>query len=298
MTRDIVEEIWGTNSGRITIPSSSYKKEGHGGAPKTTDSKVQNYQENKHDSMADHNSKNGIPLWEATETYPINSLCLLNGITYISLQAGNINKNPLNENIWWTAQKNLPYNNIAKFPSSGTWTLPDGITKAFVRVWGGGGGGGAGDGGANAGTGAGGGGYTEEYIDTLTIDVTITVGVGGNGGVNGGASAVDGGNSSFGAFCSATGGIKGLTSNGAGKGAGGGGANGDLNIRGSQGTGSIDNTLGGDGGGGGNGSGGGGGAVGIGSDGGGGGNPAGGGGGGGQNGDGGDGGDGLVIIYY
>lgn len=128
------------------------------------------------------------------------------------------------------------------FTSSGTFTVPSGIARVWVRVvGGGGGGGGASSDGANAGGGGGGaGGYSEEFVDvSATTSVEITVGSGGNGGnneTNGGT----GGASSFSTFLSATGGTGGTGAPGAaGVGAGGGGgagSGGDLNVTGGGGT--------------------------------------------------------------
>ena len=101
------------------------------------------------------------------------------------------------------------------FASSGTFTVPAGITRVFVQVWGaGGGGGGASTNGA--GTGGAAGGYTEEVVTvTPAAAITVTVGAGGAAGPAGGASnGGPGGTSSFGGFCSATGGGGGYGGNG------------------------------------------------------------------------------------
>jgi hypothetical protein len=87
-----------------------------------------------------------------------------------------------------------------------TYTVPSGCTQMFVRVQGGGGG--------SAGylESGGAGGYAEVLIDVRgagltagTSTITATVG-GGGGGVGYYAAATDGGTSSFGSYCSATGG--------------------------------------------------------------------------------------------
>jgi len=127
------------------------------------------------------------------------------------------------------------------FTSSGTFTVPTGITKVKVTVVGGGGGGGAlaaYDG--NVG-GGGGGGTAMEIISGLTPGgtVSVTVGAGGAGaaGGGGGSNGGSGGTSSFGAYCSATGGGGGIGSTvGNGFAAGGIGSGGDLNIRGGSGS--------------------------------------------------------------
>lgn len=85
------------------------------------------------------------------------------------------------------------------FTTSGTWTKPAGITK--IKVYGVGGGGGGGY--YNAG---GAGGYFEKFIDVSSVSsVTVTIGAGGTEGAYS-TAAGNGGTTSFGAYCSATGG--------------------------------------------------------------------------------------------
>lgn len=114
------------------------------------------------------------------------------------------------------------------FTSSGTFTVPTGVTAVKVTVIGGGGNGGAPTGGSSQGGGGGGAGRAIKYITGLTPGNAITVTVGAAGGT-----------SSFGAFCSATGGAAGASpattnSNGAG-GAAGAGSGGDINLTGAAG---------------------------------------------------------------
>jgi hypothetical protein len=63
---------------------------------------------------------------------------------------------------------------IAVFTNSGTWTRPAGVERVYVRLWGGGGG-------ALPYEAGGGGGYCEAVF-SVTNDVVVTVGTGGNGG--------------------------------------------------------------------------------------------------------------------
>lgn len=87
------------------------------------------------------------------------------------------------------------------FISSGTFTVPTGVTSVQVFCVGGGGSGGnGGNGGANKGAG-GGGGYTKTGVYTVTAGSKIAITVGA-GGVNAGS----GGSSSFGTYVSANGG--------------------------------------------------------------------------------------------
>lgn len=101
------------------------------------------------------------------------------------------------------------------FEGAGTfnWTVPAGIRRVCVRLWGGGAGGGGG-----GASGAGGGGSSGAFaIGHFTVTpgqiIPVTVGAGGSAGgvnVNGGG----GGTSSFGALLSATGGGGGVGVNG------------------------------------------------------------------------------------
>ena len=143
---------------------------------------------------------------------------------------------------------------VQVFGSSGTYTKPAGINKIKVIVTGAGGGGGGGTNNNNAGTGGGAGGTAIELIDVSALGSTVAVTVGTAGGNN--TSTGSGGNgtaSSFGSYCSATGGNGGGGADETRKGEGGEGSGGDLNVPGGDGmTGgggpSSDDTPGGDGG--------------------------------------------------
>ena len=109
-----------------------------------------------------------------------------------------------------------------------TFTVPTGITKIMVEVWGGGGG-------AAIGQFAGGGGGYSKGILSVTPGntITATVGAGGTGGQSLGSDGAAGGTSTFSSI-SATGGAG--TTNVAGNGADGTGSGGSiLNLRGSKG---------------------------------------------------------------
>lgn len=105
------------------------------------------------------------------------------------------------------------------FTSSGTFTVPSGITTVKVTVCGGGGGGAQNS--SSAGSG-GGGGVAIKYVTGLTPGGTVTVTVGSG-------STGTGGTSSFGAYCSATGGGGGTSG---APGAGGTASGGDINLSG------------------------------------------------------------------
>lgn len=93
------------------------------------------------------------------------------------------------------------------FTSSGTFTVPTGVSCIKVTVLGGGGGGGGSNGAGQFGLGGGAGGMAIKFITGLTAGSSYAVTVGGSGGgASAGNTGGSGGASSFGSFCSATGG--------------------------------------------------------------------------------------------
>jgi hypothetical protein len=135
---------------------------------------------------------------------------------------------------------------ISVFTSSGTFTVPVGVGRVKVTVVGGGASGGSmGTTGGWTGSGGGAGGAAIKYVSGLTPGNTVVVTV-GQGGASpagstttpGGLNGNPGGTSSFGAFCSATGGKAGVGATGGnpyGIGDGGLGSGGDLNFEGGAG---------------------------------------------------------------
>ncbi|NIX75377.1 hypothetical protein [Microvirga terricola] len=130
------------------------------------------------------------------------------------------------------------------FFSSGTFTVPAGVTSAEVEVFGAGGPGGtSGDGVGNPagtpGAGGGGGAYTRKRVTNLTpgAAIPVTVGLGGVGVANAASAGTAGGTSSFGSYCSATGGTGGLSGRNylSTGGTGGVATGGDINIPGAAG---------------------------------------------------------------
>lgn len=124
------------------------------------------------------------------------------------------------------------------FTSSGTFTVPANVTRIKVTVVGGGGGGSS-NGNVQGRNGGGAGGTAIKWISGLTPgqQISVTVGLGG-AGVNA-STAGAGGTSSFGAYCSATGGNGGTAadpSSGYGYAVPGGvGSGGDINLYGGRG---------------------------------------------------------------
>jgi hypothetical protein len=97
---------------------------------------------------------------------------------------------------------------VATITISGSWTVPAGVTAIDVELWAGGSGSWASVSGY-AGGGGSGGGYSRKRISGLTPGATIavTIGAGGTAGVSGTTAPGPGGASSFGSYCSATGGV-------------------------------------------------------------------------------------------
>ena len=151
-------------------------------------------------------------------TLTSNNVILGNGVAAVQFVAPGSSGNVLASNgtTWASTTIQTGFSNVQVFTSSGTFTVPAGITRAKVTVVGGGGSGAAGVGG-----GGGGGGTAIEIVTGLTPAGTVTVTVGGVAGT-----------SSFGAYCSATGGATVASIVG---GAGGVGSGGDINLSGSGG---------------------------------------------------------------
>jgi hypothetical protein len=96
---------------------------------------------------------------------------------------------------------------VQTFQTSGTFTVPSGVTQVEVELWGGGSGSFASIGNISSGGGSGGG-YARKRITGLSPGqtVAVTVGAGGAGGTTSGTAATAGGTSSFGSYANATGG--------------------------------------------------------------------------------------------
>jgi len=138
------------------------------------------------------------------------------------------------------------------FFTSGTFTVPPNVTSVRVEMLGGGGAGGATNnstaGGTlvgNNGSGGGAGGYCYANFTGLTPGATYAVTVGPGGLAVANAAGGNGGTTSFGALCSATGGAGGVFGSGSSAygGAGGLGSGGQINLSGGQGGASGPNTA-------------------------------------------------------
>jgi len=134
------------------------------------------------------------------------------------------------------------FSNMDVITSTGTWTNPGSVTKVKVTVVGGGGGaGGSSPNSTDHLSGGGGGGGTAIEVATIpTSPVPVTVGSGG-AGATGNNTGSTGGTSSFGAYCSATGGAGSVPAFPGNNyrvwygGAGGVGSGGNININGGNG---------------------------------------------------------------
>lgn len=121
------------------------------------------------------------------------------------ISAKRVMTGPGNWTSWQVLSTNeqLPYRGIKVFSTAGTftWTVPKGVTKAWVRVVGGGGGGGRF---IHGGGGGGGGGIAEALVDLTGLSsVSVTVGRGGAGRTTSNGDGDNGSGSSFGTLLSA-----------------------------------------------------------------------------------------------
>lgn len=133
------------------------------------------------------------------------------GVAYgqSEITAANIAIVPTAPFLSWTLPSLRPGfgSGVQTFSSTGTFSVPLGVTQAEVEVWGGGSGSFASIAGLPSGGGSGGG-YARKLVTGLVPGqtVVVTVGSGGPAGTTGGVAAGPGGTSSFGQYVSATGG--------------------------------------------------------------------------------------------
>ncbi len=126
----------------------------------------------------------------------------LNGVVGTSGQVLGVNPSG---NPAWINIPNTGFSNFQVFNSSGNFTVPAGVTKLMVEVWGAGGAGSGTPGAGFGGSGGGGGGFGKGIFSVLPATLyTVTIGAGGTGVINGSGNA--GGTSSFDVLISAFGG--------------------------------------------------------------------------------------------
>ena len=158
-------------------------------------------------------------------TLTSNSVLLGNGTSALQMIAPSTSGYVLTSNgtTWASAAaaggSAIPTNQI--FTATGTFTVPSGVTKLRVRVYGAGGGGGSTGatgagafnncpgGGGGPGTNGAPGGYSESIV-TVSPAATYTVTIGAAGTAGSASNGGAGGTSSFGALLSATGGAGGI----------------------------------------------------------------------------------------
>ena len=137
---------------------------------------------------------------------------------------------------WGDVAADGAFRSTQVFTSTGTWTKPSGLKRVRVFVTGGGGGGGQPASNSNNGGGGAAGGTAIKVIEASSLGSTESVSVGG--GSARGNPAGQGGTSSFGSHCSATGGKGGSSDSTASQYVEGGvGSSGDLNLKGQGGEG-------------------------------------------------------------
>jgi len=164
-----------------------------------------------------------------SSTFTANSVVLGNGTSALNgnMVAPSTTGNLLTSNgtTWTSATPAYVGARASTFTSTGTFTVPAGITAVKATVVGAGGAGGQVSTGGYGAGGGGGGGVAIRWITGLTSGATVAVTVG----------TAPGGTSSFGSYASATGGSSGGSANDGAGGAGGSGTNGDINLTGGQG---------------------------------------------------------------
>jgi hypothetical protein len=132
---------------------------------------------------------------------------------------------------WATVSGNSGLRSMQVWTSNGTWSRPSNVKSIRVQVVG------AGGGGSGFAESGGAGGMAEEVIDVTNIaNVSVTVGNPG-GGTNYSGCGGGGGSSSFGGYCSASGGYGANCRQQHAGGIGGNGSGGNLNVYGGGGNG-------------------------------------------------------------
>lgn len=178
--------------------------------------------------------QSGFPDWALTAApYPINAVVRRADQNWLNMIANNSAEPGTAGSNWVLAIFDInalsPFRGRAIYKTAGSfsWTVPAGVTRAFVTVYGAGGGGGLNS--EPGGSGGGGGGIAKKLCNlTGLTSVAVVVGAKGVGTSTLGQPGTNGGASNFGAFCSAGGGSGGTPF--AQQGAGGVGSGGDENL--------------------------------------------------------------------
>lgn len=161
----------------------------------------------------------GVAEYNSAQEYFSGSITQFSGAMYISLQDANIGNSPTAvASVWWRPAAKGQLLGIQRFATSGSFTYAPTSGTKFIEVFvlGAGGGGGSNSVTTAAGFAAGGGGGNAGAISRGLVltgfsGLTVTVGLGGAGGVVGnfGNAGANGGASSFGALLTAAGGLGG-----------------------------------------------------------------------------------------
>ena len=195
------------------------------------------------------NQRVGIGTAAPSSTLTVNGTITLTGASStITGLAAPVNASDAATKAYVDAASGGAYSKSQMFTSSGTFTVPSGVSMVWVTLQGGGGGGGGG-GNANGayGYGAGGGGGGQfilrmPYNVSLGQDISVVVGAGGAGGtgtsaVNFGSGGGNGGSSQFGS----------LIAYGGGGGSGSGGGGGPTGVTGGSSANKVSGAAGGSG---------------------------------------------------
>lgn len=139
----------------------------------------------------------GIPEYNATQEYHLNSYVNSGGALYVSLANSNTGNTPASSPASWSAYGKGRLANHQFLTATGTVTKTAGSTKWRVRQWGGGGQGGGTQATTSGQVAAGGGGsagsYAEAWFDVAAlVTASLTIGPGGSAGAVGAAGAAGG----------------------------------------------------------------------------------------------------------
>lgn len=173
----------------------------------------ENWSQNRQDQAIAHILQHGISVWDSATEYQAGKSYVQgsNGKIYKAITT-HVNVNPVTDtlNTSWVSVFQGGLIGPKVITTTGTYTATAGTSYIVVEVVGGGGGSGGtsatGAAQVSVSGGGGGGGYAQSIITSGFSGTLVTVGAGGSGGAAGANPGGPGTQSSFGAFCSATGG--------------------------------------------------------------------------------------------